>query len=255
MTRSLSHAALNQIEMVCLDCETTGLDTENDRIIEVAIAVFKGGEIIESFETLVDPKRDIPEESRKIHGISEAMVAGKPLIETLLPAIFKMIDHRPIMGHGIGFDLAVLKSECKRAHLLWPFEEIVSLDTLRLARLYGGSPVNSLERLRQHFNIADEVAHRAMSDVWVNIQVFQKLTMNFKSLKEVTQTLLQPIEMKTMPLGKHKGRLLKEIPLEYLQWAVRKDFDVDLMFSLRQEIKRRQKGLSFNQASNPFANL
>ena len=47
------------------------------------------------------------------------------------------------------------------------------IDTLRMARLYGESPINSLERLRQHFNIAAEGAHRAMSDVIVNIEVFK----------------------------------------------------------------------------------
>jgi len=61
--------------------------------------------------------------------------------------------------------------------------------------------------------------------------------------------------MKVMPLGKHKGRLIKEIPLDYLKWAVRKDFDQDLIFSIKQEIRKRQKGQSFNQASNPFSQL
>ncbi len=61
--------------------------------------------------------------------------------------------------------------------------------------------------------------------------------------------------MATMPLGKHKGRPFKEIPLQYLQWIVNKDFDQDLLYSVRTELKKRKKGNLFNQSSNPFLNL
>lgn len=251
----LYKAPLSSVELVCLDCETTGLDKENDRILEFAMAIFKDGKVIDSFETLVNPQIPIPEESRKIHGIRSEMVEGKPTIDTLLPKIFKKIGNRPIMGHGIGFDIAVLESETKRSNLLWVLKDNLCIDTLRLARYYGQSPINSLERLREHFNIQQEVAHRAMGDVCVNIQVFEKLTKGFRSLHDINTALAKPIEMKTMPLGKHKGRPLKEIPLQYLQWALQKDFDQDLIFSIRQEIKRRRSGQSFNQACNPFLNL
>jgi DNA polymerase-3 subunit epsilon len=58
-----------------------------------------------------------------------------------------------------------------------------------------------------------------------------------------------------MPLGKHKGRLLKEIPLQYLQWASHMDFDQDLLYSLRSEIRRRQKTEDFSKMTNPFSGL
>lgn len=246
---------LKSCELVCLDCETTGLDLEKDRIIEVAVAVFKDGKIIDSFESLVNPMMPIPEESRKIHGIKNEMLEHKPQIGALLPQIMKMVGFRPIVGHGINFDIQMIESECKRENELFLLKSNLQIDTLRMARAYGESPVNSLERLREHFNIPDEVAHRAMSDVIVNIAVFEKLASNYKSIHEIVEKLKTPIEMKVMPLGPHKGRALKEIPLQYLKWAVRKNFDIDLLFSIRQEIKKRERGESFNQASNPFRHL
>ncbi len=124
-----------------------------------------------------------------------------------------------------------------------------------MARLYGESPVNSLESLRQHFNIASEGAHRAMSDVIVNIEVFKYLSANFKTTKQLIERLEKPIQLRAMPLGKYKGRLFSDIPLEYLQWAQHKDFDQDLLFSIRSELKKRRQGNQFKQVSNPFSNL
>jgi DNA polymerase-3 subunit epsilon len=124
-----------------------------------------------------------------------------------------------------------------------------------MARLYGESPVNSLEQLRKHFNIPLEGAHRAMSDVIVNMAVFKQLAKRYRTTQQLFEALAKPILLKTMPLGKHKGRLLKDIPLQYLQWVAKKDFDQDLLYSIRSELKRRKKGDLFNQAASPFANL
>jgi DNA polymerase-3 subunit epsilon len=121
--------------------------------------------------------------------------------------------------------------------------------------LYGESPSNSLDVLRRHFGIVAEGAHRAKSDVLVNIQVFRRLAHRYKTTEAIDEVLAKPILMKAMPLGKHKGRSFREIPIEYLCWAVRQDFDRDLIFSLRTEILRRKKGGTFSEAVNPFSGL
>jgi DNA polymerase-3 subunit epsilon len=94
-----------------------------------------------------------------------------------------------------------------------------------------------------------------MSDVIVNIEIFKQLSRDYKTTESLFDVLSRPIQLKTMPLGKHKGRAIKDIPLNYLIWAANKDFDQDLLFSLRSEIKRRKKGGLFTQASNPFSDL
>ena len=200
---------------VCFDCEATGLDPEKDRIIEIATAKFTFDGIIESREDLINPGILIPQHTIEIHHITDDMVQGKP--SNLL----------------------------KQRHL----------DTLRLARLYGESPTNSLESLRKHFNIKAEGAHRAMSDVLVNIEVFKHLSRKFKTTEEMLKRLEKPITLKLMPLGKHKGRPFREVPVEYLRWAANQSFDQDLLFSLRSELKKRKTGNQFSQAANPFSEL
>lgn len=240
---------------VCLDCESTGLDPKKDRIVEIAVAVFHFEKTEETFESLINPECEIPQTSQEIHKISQAMVVDQPKVAEVLPKILKMIGNHVIVGHGIGFDIALIAEEAKRFQIPCQVEKACLIDTLRLARLYGESPVNSLDRLRQHFNIEAQGVHRAMSDVAVNIEVFKQLAKPYKTLKELLRALEKPIKLRTMPLGKHKGRRFEEIPVEYLLWAEKKDFDQDLLFSIRSELRDRKKGGGFEQSSNPFYSL
>lgn len=244
-----------QQQFICIDCETTGLDAKNDRVIEVAAVVFTVDNDIESFESLIDPQMPIPEASIKIHHITDSMVVGKPLLVDVLPSLIKMIGRLPIVGHGVGFDIAVLADAAEKAGIPHSLSFNKVIDTLRMARLYGESPINSLLELGKHFNIEVEGTHRAMNDVMINVGVFKYLFMQYKSLNQLYAALDKPIMMKKMPLGKHKGRPIKDLPLDYLLWAAKKEFDMDLLFSLRSEINRRKKGNLFNQSANPFTTL
>lgn len=240
---------------VCIDCETTGLDASVDRVVEVAVMSFTLTDILESFESLIDPEMPIPDTSTKFHHITDDMVQGKPKLKEHLQTLLKIIGNHPIIGHSIKFDVELLALACDKEGIPHRLRSNPLIDTLRLARLYGESPINSLEQLRKHFNVPEEGAHRAMSDVIVNREVFRHLSRKFRSLKEIYKVLEKPILMKVMPLGPHKGRLIKEVPLEYLKWAASKEFDEDLLFTIRHEINRRKQGNLFSQSTNPFKDL
>jgi len=246
---------LNKQLFVCLDCETTGLDSVQDRIIEIALVIFDFNTNYTTFETLINPEQPIPESSVEIHHITQEMVADKPTIREILPQVLSLIGKHIIVGHGIGFDIEMLIQSAKRMGIVSSLNYNSFIDTLRMARYYGESPTNSLEQLRKHFNIELEIAHRAMSDVIVNIEVFKRLGAFYATTEDLFEMLSKPIMMKEMPLGKHKGRPMKEIPIEYLQWAANKEFDQDLLFSIRSELKRRKKGNGFSQVANPFRDL
>jgi len=246
---------LQHERFICLDCESTGLEPTEDRIVEIAVAKFSLSEIFEQYESLIDPGCPIPQTSQEIHKISQEMIEGKPKIKEVLPQLLQMIKGHIIIGHGIGFDLALIAAEAKRNQIPCTILEAPFIDTLRLARLYGESPINSLDKLRQHFNIEPQGVHRAMSDVLVNIEVFKYLAKPYKTVEELLKVLQKPIKMRMMPLGKHKGRRFEEVPIEYLRWAEKKDFDQDLLHSIRTELRNRKKGGGFEQSSNPFSEL
>lgn len=248
-------ADLNKEIFVCIDCETTGLDAENDRIIEVAAVVFTLDEILDSFEALVNPEIPIPESSMKFHHISDEMVKGKPLLKDELPELLSLVGKHIIIGHGIGFDVEMIALAADRAGIPHTLRANRQIDTLRMARIYGESPVNSLDHLRQHFNIEAEGWHRAMSDVIVNVEVFKYLARFYKTTEQIFKVLSKPIYLKAMPLGRYKGRLLKDLPLDYIKSSLRRNFDQDLTYSLKTELNRRRKGNLFSQATNPFSQL
>lgn len=247
--------SLKSDTFICLDCETTGLSVENDEIIEIAVVKFTFDQILDSFESLVDPGIPISPDAIAIHHISESMVRGKPKIEEILPQIFSMIDNHIIVGHSIGFDLSMIMNTAKKRNVPCPIKPERSIDTVRLARLYAQTPSNTLEDLRKHFNIEEEGAHRAMNDVIVNIKVFKYLSLDFKKTEEILTRLKQPILLKAMPLGKHKGLPFREVPIDYLYWASNQDFDDDLLHSINEEKKRRRKNKPFSQSCNPFQDL
>jgi len=240
---------------VCLDIEATGLDPKKDRIIEIAAAKFTFTETLTTFHHLINPNTSIPIESQKIHHITDEMVANQPFIEEILPSLLEFLGDYPLVGHGLTFDIEIIQEAAKQCSISDPLKNNKIIDTLRLARLYGESPSNSLEVLRAHFNIPFEGAHRAANDVVVNIKVFKHLAKKFKTTQELLKRLEKPISMRTMPLGKHKGRFFKEIPLEYLLWAAKQSFDQDLLYSIRLEINKRKSVRNFSQAGNPFHNL
>jgi DNA polymerase-3 subunit epsilon len=242
-------------KFVCLDCETTGLDVKEDRVIEVAAICFDYEHVYWEIESLINPECVIPESSIAIHHITQDMVHGKPTIAEFLPRILPLLGKEIIVGHGVQFDIELLVMAAERHQIPCKLRENRFLDTLRMARLYGESPVNSLEQLRKHFNIPLEGAHRAMSDVIVNKEVFKHLSKRYRTAEQLFEALSRPILLKTMPLGKHKGRPLKEVPLQYLQWVAKKEFDQDLNYSIKTELTRRKKGNLFNQSANPFSAL
>src|SRR3990167_4876510 len=132
---------------ICFDCEATGLDPEKDKIIEIAVAKFTFSKILETKEDLIDPRCPIPPESIEIHHITDSMVQGKPKIQEVLPAYLEIIDRYILVGHGIPFDIALIENAARLNGIPCRLSSLKFLDTLRMARLYGDSPTNSLAML------------------------------------------------------------------------------------------------------------
>jgi CBS domain-containing protein len=127
------HRLLNNLQVVSLDTETTGLDVAVDRIVSVGACRLHGCRVQDhtALQTLVRPDIPIPPSSTAIHGITDQMVEGAPLLPEVIAELRAYCGDQIIIGHSIGFDLAVLRHESRRHGLAW--RERLWLDTGLLA--------------------------------------------------------------------------------------------------------------------------
>lgn len=132
---------IKHARFVCLDCEFTGLDPENDRVLEVAAVRFTMHEILDQFDTLVNPGYPISPDSFAVHAISQEMVADKAPMSQILPDLFAFVGEDPIVGHAIELDLAMLEKEAMRANQPCLLGRNMRIDTLRLARFMAIAPI------------------------------------------------------------------------------------------------------------------
>ena len=145
------------------DFETTGLDPNNDRIIELAAIRFEHGEIVDRFVTLINPEIEIPSLITDITGISNEMVRKSPKEDSIVDDFLNFLDKYPLVAHNIYFDEQFLSQICSRHNK--KENSFVKYDTLQLARsLLFEQPVFNLSALSDFYGLSAEDAHRAEND-------------------------------------------------------------------------------------------
>ena len=128
---------LSDVTFCVVDLETTGSNRADDLITEVGAVKVRGGEVLGTFQTLVNPGRAIPPKITILTGLSDALVARAPRIETVLPALLEFMGDTEsgqtvIVGHNVGFDVAFIRAALERAQR--PRLEGTIIDTVALAR-------------------------------------------------------------------------------------------------------------------------
>lgn len=154
---------------VFVDVETTGLNPDRDAIIEVAAIVWRDGQVVDTFETLVNPDRPIPREITQLTRIDDQMVADAPRMFTVRPQLRRVLADHVLVGHNVRFDQSFLQSERMALgnH---------RVDTLTLASiLLPEIGRYSLDALISHFDLAPYQDHRALNDTRHTVTLFEHL--------------------------------------------------------------------------------
>ena len=165
------------LDAVVIDSETTGLDPAKARIVDLAAVRLAGGklDVSASFQGLVQPSEPIPPAATAIHGIDDAAVAAAPPFAEIWREWQSYIGDAVVVGHAIGFDLAVLKRECDLAGLPWRRPR--SLCTQLLGRVVAPNLAgHSLEQLGAWLGIGDPAGrHSALGDAAYTAKIFLAL--------------------------------------------------------------------------------
>jgi DNA polymerase-3 subunit epsilon len=93
---------------VAFDLETTGLDPKRERIVEIGAVKFDRRGPIGRFSVLIDPGIPMPAEASRINGITDAMLAGKPSLDEVLPDFLRFIGDAFLVAHNAPFDCSFL---------------------------------------------------------------------------------------------------------------------------------------------------
>ncbi|MBW6469234.1 MAG: DNA polymerase III subunit epsilon [Coriobacteriia bacterium] len=147
-------------EVVLVDIETTGFDPARDRVIEIAAAIMRGPEVLDTFHTLVDPGCAIPPEIVRLTGITDDEVSGAPAPDAAASSLASFVDGRDVVAHNAPFDRGFLERLAGGGR--FPGEWI---DTLQLALI--AFPRLSSHRLRDLAEAfgGEAPSHRAPDDV------------------------------------------------------------------------------------------
>ena len=161
--------ALLSDTIVVIDFETTGLNTRNDRIIEIGAVKLQGGQVIDTHTEMVNPGMPLPPKITEITGITDHMLMDAPSAGEALPKLLDFIADAPLAAHNAGFDCAILDSELKRLGIERKWTVI---DTLFFAqKLHPEYPRFNLKSVCKQLGVSLKNAHRAVHDAAATAQI------------------------------------------------------------------------------------
>jgi DNA polymerase-3 subunit epsilon len=156
-----------------VDIETTGGSASRSRITEIAIFIYDGKEIIEEFQTLINPCKEIPWNIVRLTGIDNEMVADVPLFSDVADKIDQLTKDCVFVAHNVNFDYNFIRAEFERVGRSYKRKKLC---TVRLSRrLLPGKHSYSLGRLCASENIPLKDRHRAAGDARATVMLFEKL--------------------------------------------------------------------------------
>ena len=183
---------------VVLDTETTGLDPLlGDRVLEVAaVEIVNLMPTGRTFHRLIDPERDVPPESTRVHGFTAEMLRGKPRFAEIAAALLEFLGDAPIIAHNAPFDFGFLDAELRRAgHAV--LDRARMIDSLEIARKrFPGLP-NNLDALCRRFGIDNSMrtSHNAVLDTQLLAQVYLELMGGRQPGLTLTANAMRPTAM------------------------------------------------------------
>jgi DNA polymerase III subunit epsilon len=178
--QKVEEKSLAETTFAVLDLETSGGSPRlGAGITEIGVVKVKGGEILGTFQSFVDPGHSLPVFITQLTGISDEMLISAPFIDEILPTLFEFLgsaDETVVVAHNSPFDLSFLKAASKTHEIQWP--EYLTVDTARLARavLDRDEVINcKLSTLAEFFGAATSPNHRALDDAMATVDVLHGL--------------------------------------------------------------------------------
>jgi DNA polymerase-3 subunit epsilon len=214
-SRADSTEALSSLSYVVVDTETTGgSHWSNDRITEIAAVIVRNGEIVEVFETLVNPKRPIPNFVSRLTNITWDMVKNAPTFDRIAPEVVRVLEGNVFVGHNAMFDWRFVSAEVSRS----TGRQLRGrrLCTVKIARqVLPQLPRRSLDHVSRYYGVENHARHRAGGDAVATAKCLIRMLRDLQDRGCATwgdlETLLRA------PAGRRKKRRYSGLPTPVLR--------------------------------------
>jgi DNA polymerase-3 subunit epsilon len=161
-----------------IDIETTGTSNQTGKIIEIAIILFNGQFVTESFVTLINPECYIPKFITNITGISNDMVTNAPRFYEIAKQIVQLTSNRIFVAHNVGFDYNFVRKEFKDLGYDYTRKTLCTVELSR--KLLPGHASYSLGKLCNDLNIGINGRHRAEGDALATVELMKMILSKYE---------------------------------------------------------------------------
>jgi DNA polymerase III subunit epsilon len=173
---NIGETQLSETTFAVIDLETSGGSPKAGAgITEIGVVKVRGGAVLGTFQSFVDPGHSLPPFITQLTGITDEMLLSAPFIDEVLPTLFEFLgspDETVLVAHNSPFDMSFLKAAALAHEFAWP--HYLTVDTARLARavLDHDEVVNcKLGTLAEFFNAQTSPNHRALDDALATVDV------------------------------------------------------------------------------------
>ncbi len=179
---------LKDLTIVAFDTETSGAYPLDSDLCEIAAVKWKNGQVIDTYQTLVKPRKEMSKFIIGIHGITNEMVESAPLVTDVITDFHKFIADSVVVAHHAPFDLGFIGYEFEKKNLMLPTTPALC-SSLLSRKIFPESKNHKLSTLIEFFNLEKGTAHRALYDSQSCLAVLLKCIEKFGPEKSFEQFL------------------------------------------------------------------
>ena len=244
--------------VVVFDLETTGVDTANDRIVQIAYEILDENlKKVTSFEIKINPGVDIPKGASDVHGITNDMVKDAPPFKAIAHELYKAIVGKHLGGYNIiNFDVPMLYNEFQRCGITYPTPDVKMIDSFKIFCLNNRRDLQSAHRYYTGKGFDD--AHDALSDCTATSRILkrqlmmhdelpndgdgiQDYAMQGKKIVDINNKVHMNEEgFVCFSFGKHRGEKVIDNK-SYASWMVSSGFPKSTIDAIQSEIEKHKK--------------